>query len=324
MRAMDSRSLGRATLLAFTGVVLAGGVNGTAIHIGNQELAPIWGAALRFGLASMVLFAIVFARRLPLPRGRALVASVVYGVLSFGITFALVNWALVDTPPGTAQVILALVPLLTLVLAAGQGLETLRLRSILGSLVSVAGVVLIFGERVGTNVPLVSLLAVLGGAVSIAEANVVAKRLPRCHPVANNAIGMGVGALVLLALSLVLGEPLVLPQQPSTLIALGYLALIGSVVVFTLYLFIIERWTASATSYALLLMPLVAVVVASLVLNEPVTPLLVAGAVLVLAGVYLGAFAPSLKRPLPGLFGHRPAPATAEVGPPVIITPNCP
>jgi len=321
-------SLQRTTLVAFAAVVLLGGVNGTAIHVGNQELAPEWAATLRFGLAALVLFGIVAVRRLPLPRGRALAASALYGLLSFGITFALVNWALVKTPPGTAQVILAIVPLLTLVLAAAQGLEKLRVQSVVGSLVSIAGIVLIFGERASANVPLISMLAVLGGAISISEANVVAKRLPRCHPVANNAIGMAVGALFLGVVSFVLGEPHGLPQQPSTLLALGYLSLVGSVVVFSLYLFIIERWTASATSYALLLMPLVSVVVAAIVVKEPITPILVGGALLVLAGVYVGAFATSLRRllPLPVAPGRRMAATATAALPtaPEIITPSCP
>ena len=316
-------SLDRTTLLAFAGIVLLGGVNGSAIRVGNAELGPFWGATLRFGLASLVLFAIVAVRHVRLPRGRALLGSTVYGLLSFGVTFALINWALVETPAGLAQVILALVPLLTLLLAVAQGIERFRLQGVVGSLVSIAGVALIFGERLG-GVPLVSMLAILVGAASLAEANIVAKRLPHCHPVANNAIGMGVGAVLLLGLTLVSGESLAVPVRPSTLVALGYLALVGSVVVFTLYLVVIQRWTASATSYTLLLMPLVSVIVAAVVLNEPITPILVLGGLLVLAGVYLGAFAPSVSRPLPGLFGRRPLPATAEPGPPVIITPNCP
>jgi drug/metabolite transporter (DMT)-like permease len=317
-------SVQRTTLIAFAAVVLLGGVNGTAIHVGNQELAPEWAATLRFGLAALVLFGIVIVRRLALPRGRALAASALYGLLSFGVTFSLVNWALVDTPPGTAQVILALVPLLTLVLAAAQGLETLRMQSVIGSLVSVAGIVLIFGERASANVPLISMLAVLGGAISISESNVIAKRLPRCHPVANNAIAMGVGTLFLGAISFLLGEPHGLPQQPSTLLALGYLSLFGSVVVFSLYLFIIERWKASATSYALLLMPLVSVVVAAIVVDEPITPILIGGALLVLAGVYVGAFAQSLRRLLPVTVTSRRAPSTAGVTPPEVVTPSCP
>src|SRR3972149_2014244 len=175
-------SLDRTPLLAFAGIVLLGGVNGSAIRVGNPELGPFGGATLRFGLASLVLFAIVAVRHVRLPRGRALLGSTVYGLLSFGVTFALINWALVETPAGLAQVILALVPLLTLLLAVAQGIERFRLQGVVGSLVSIAGVALIFGERLG-GVPLVSMLAILVGAASLAEANIVAKRLPHCPPV---------------------------------------------------------------------------------------------------------------------------------------------
>ena len=315
----------RTTLLAFIGIVLLGGVNGTAIRVGNAELGPFWGATLRFGIAALVLFAILVARRYPLPRGRALLGSVMYGGLAFGVTFALVNWALVETPAGLAQVILSIVPLLTLLLASAQGAERFRLQSLAGSLVSIVGIVLVFGERIGGGVPVLSLVAVLLAALSISEANVLAKRLPHCHPVANNAIGMSVGALLLLMLTLVSGEGLVIPARLETLLALGYLALVGSVVVFSLYLMVIQRWTASATSYALLLMPLVSIVVAALVLNEPITPVLLLGGALVLAGVYLGAFATTFARPLPNVFGKPKAvEATTGPNPPQLVTPHCP
>jgi drug/metabolite transporter (DMT)-like permease len=99
---------------------------------------------------------------------------------------------------------------------------------------------------------------------------------------------------------------------------------VGSVIVFTLYLYVIVRWTASATSYSMLLMPLVAVVVASFRFGEPITLAVLAGGALVLVGVYFGAFAPSVARPLPGLLRRVPRTAGASVGPPTLQNPNCP
>src|SRR5918999_3384802 len=129
-------AVNRATLLAFLGIVLLGGINGTAIKFANQELGPFWSATLRFALAAAIFFGIVFVRRVPLPRGRRLVGNILYGLLGFGVTFALVNWSLVFVPVGVGQIIIALVPLLTLLLAVSQGQERFRPQSLAGGIVA--------------------------------------------------------------------------------------------------------------------------------------------------------------------------------------------
>ncbi len=312
-------------MLAFVGIVALGGVNGTAIRIGSEELPPFWAASLRFALAGVIFLGIVAVRRVPLPRGWALAGSLLYGLLGLGVPFALVYWALTTAPAGMAQVVLALVPLLTLLLAVAVGIERFRIQGVVGALIAVAGVAAVFSERIGSAVPVASLLALLGAALAMSLGNVVIKRFPHSHPLSNNSIAMSVGAAMLFGLALIAGESLALPTRPATVLGLAYLVLIGSVVVFTLYLIVIERWTASATSYSLLLMPLVAILVAAALLGEPITAALLVGGALVLAGVYVGAFSPSLKRPLPGLF-RRPVPAAvlAAEGPPTLQTPNCP
>lgn len=283
------------TAIALLAIVLIGGLNGVAIRISNRELAPFWGGTLRFGIAALALFGVVALRRVPLPRGPALTGSILYGALGFGAAFALIYWALVQAPAGLAQVILALVPLLTFLFAVGQGQEPFRVQGLAGALLALLGIGIVFAERLGTALPLASMLAVLAAAACIAESNVVVKRFPRCHPVANNAIAMATGGAILLLASLVAAEPRRLPADPSTVAAVGYISLAGSVVVFSLFLFVIARWTASASSYVMLLMPLVAVVAAAILLGESVTPAFLVGGALVLAGVYLGSFAPAIR-----------------------------
>jgi drug/metabolite transporter (DMT)-like permease len=180
-------------------------------------------------------------------------------------------------------------------------------------------VAFIFWERVSAEaVPLLSLLAIVGAAFAIAETGVVVKSLPRAHPLANNAVAMGVGGIVLLALALVAGESLIVPAQAETLVAVAYLVVIGSVALFMLFLYVIERWTASATSYSLLLMPLPAAVGGALLLGEPITLALIVGGALILLGVYLGAFAQSLSAPLPRLLRRWPAAASAGPAEPAV------
>jgi drug/metabolite transporter (DMT)-like permease len=70
----------------------------------------------------------------------------------------------------------------------------------------------------------------------------------------------------------------------------------GSIGVFWLYVVVIRRWTASAASYQLVLIPLVTVVLSAWLQDERITWAFAAGSILVLAGVYVGA----LKRPSSG------------------------
>jgi drug/metabolite transporter (DMT)-like permease len=85
---VGDRASDRATAAAFGLLVLIGGSNFVLVRLSNRELDPFWGAALRWGLASLISFAIVAVRRTALPRGRALVGVVLYGLLYFGAFYA--------------------------------------------------------------------------------------------------------------------------------------------------------------------------------------------------------------------------------------------
>lgn len=62
----------RAVLAAFGAFVLIGGFNFVAVRFSNRELAPMFGAGVRFTSAAVLLLAVLALRRLPMPRGRAL------------------------------------------------------------------------------------------------------------------------------------------------------------------------------------------------------------------------------------------------------------
>src|SRR6187402_3092162 len=131
----------RLTLAAFfASAVLAGG-NGVGIRFSNRELDPLWGAGLRFWLSAALFLGLMAALRLEVPRGRALSGAVVYGVLQFGATYALAYYALVELHAGFGQILLALVPLLTLLLAVAERQERLRGASLLGAVIALVGVV---------------------------------------------------------------------------------------------------------------------------------------------------------------------------------------
>jgi drug/metabolite transporter (DMT)-like permease len=132
-------------------------------------------------------------------------------------------------------------------------------------------------------------LAVVAAAASLAEGAVVFKLFPRSHPLVSNAVAFTAGAPVLFLLSRLAGEKWSLPSTAGTWAAFGYLVLIGSVVQFYLYVYVLSRWTASATAYSFLLVPVATVVIAAVLLGEAITAPFLVGAALVLAGVWVGA-----------------------------------
>jgi drug/metabolite transporter (DMT)-like permease len=302
----------RLTLTAFGALVLMGGLNFPSVKTTVQELAPMWGAGVRFAAAGLLLLAIMAVRRLPLPRGRALVGTLLFGGLSFGAFYALAYWAIEHIPAGAASVLLASTPLLTFIAAVLHGLEGFRWLTLAGALIAIAGIgIMVGGVGTGT-LPLLPVLAALGGALCGAEAAVVAKKFPPVPPLVMNAVGMTVGAAITLALSFLLREAHIVPSRAATWAGLIYLILIGSMVLFGTYLFVLRRWTASGTSYAFVLFPLVAVVFAALFQGERITGGLVAGGGLVLAGVYVGALLHTGKKEIEAPTGEA-APAAVAV-----------
>jgi drug/metabolite transporter (DMT)-like permease len=72
--------------------------------------------------AALCFWLLVLVRRISIPRGRALVGALLYGIRNFGACYAFVYWGLLSMPAGLAQVVIALVPLLTFFLALAHAM----------------------------------------------------------------------------------------------------------------------------------------------------------------------------------------------------------
>jgi len=284
-------------LLVFALVVIVGGSNFVGVRFSNRELPPFYGAGIRFVGASLLLLVLSRAMRLTLPRGRALLWVLAFGTFNFGVTYALAYWGLQTAPAALAATLVALAPLLTFLGAVALGDERFRWGGIIGGLVAIAGVAIIFADQV-RDVPLAAIIVLALQPFGIAAGTIWVKRLPRLHPVAANGVAMAPGAALLLALAAIAHEPAGAPARMETWIALGYLV-VSTAVLFVGFFFIIRRWTASASSYATVLFPVVALVVGALLGGEGVRLSFLLGAALVVAGVYVGALAPTVTPPPP-------------------------
>lgn len=288
----------RQTLIAFVIFVFVSGGASVAIRITYAELPPFWGAAARFLLGALIFWILALVRKIAFPTGKALLGAVLFGALAVGAAFILIYWGLVKTPASIYQILMALVPLLTLFFAFLHRLEPLRARGLLGSLLAVVGIAIVVGGSSGVELSIPHILAIIAAAACMAEAGVIAKQFPRNHPIMTNAIAMTVGTLMLSVASLISGEQWVIPTQINTWIAFAYIVIFVTVIAFLLYLFVLARWTASGTSYGFVLIPLVTVILATWLAGEQITLNFILGAALVLAGVIFGALLPTKKHPV--------------------------
>lgn len=82
--------------------------------------------------------------------------------------------------------------------------------------------------------------------------------------------------------------------------SVAYLVLLGSGGLFVLMLLVMRQWTVSAAAYAFVLFPVVTMVLEAWLIDVPITPRGISGALIVMAAVWFGALAPTAPRPSSG------------------------
>lgn len=274
-------------------LVLTWGSTWSVIRFGLRDLPAFTGAALRFGLAGLLLLGLALARREPL--GRTPVERrlwLVQAVLTFTIPYGTIYWAERVVPSGLTSVLFATFTFFVAGFAHWllPG-ERLRGATVAGILLGFTGVTLLFWDD----------LTRLGGARLFPVAFIVllAPFSSGLSQVLIKRWGQGVSVLSLTAVPMLLGASLlglvaVLAEQPArihwTAAAVGsvlYLAVLGSAVSFLVYFWLLQRMTATGLSFLSYLTPVVALIVGAIVLDETLSSAMLAGIATIFAGLAL-------------------------------------
>lgn len=278
--------------ITFVACALIWGSTFLAIRFGNEATPPVWAATIRLAIASVLLFGIAAAFRMPLPRGQALRGAALWGVFNLGVNLSLLYIGELTVPSGIAAVLFATAPLTTALLAAAFGVEPLVARKVIAAVIAIAGVAVIFAGELGVSVPFAGLLTVFGAASAAALANVLLKRAPKQQVIPLNAIGTAVGAVVCLVVSLVLGESHAIPQTTAAWIPILYLTVAGSLGAFVLFSWLVTHWSVSNASLLGVTVPIIAVILGGLVKGEQPAALTYVGAAIVISAILIALRAP--------------------------------
>jgi len=278
-----------------------------AIEVGLEALSPLLFAALRYDIASLVLFGYALSRGYrSWPAGRAEWGLIVTGgTLVIGLHFALAFVGQTYVTSAIGAVVLSLVPVLTPAFALVVLDARLSPPEIGGFVVGLLGVCVVANPGSGLDGQLIGVSLFLLAAICFAVGSVLTVRFDATLPIATSQAWMTlVGASVLHLLSAGFeGSPAaVLGGVPSVeaLVALVYLAVVASAAGFLLYFSLVGEIGPSQASLVSYITPIVAAVGGWVAFGEPITRTTVVGFCVIAAG-----FALIELRPLHGLLTRR-------------------
>lgn len=272
------------------------------IKIGLNDLPPISFAGIRFLIAFVILLPLVFWKKENFPKtAREWKIIAVSGFLQFCINYGLLFWGEQHISSGLAAVLQATIPAFGLVLARiyipDEKITALKIISILIGLI---GVAVIFKEQLqlGGTLSFLGSLAIVVGAFTAAYASVLIKAYGREMSPLSLLCGQIIFGLVPLLLFgfVIEGNPFNFNWTWSAIICVLYLAIIGSIVAFLLYYWLLMRIDVTKAMMISLVTPLVAVIIGGIYLGEKLAAQTIFGGLLVLASVGLIIFRPLLNR----------------------------
>jgi drug/metabolite transporter (DMT)-like permease len=281
------------TLLAFSIIYFAWGSTFLAIRIGVHEAPPLLFAAMRFLSAGVALFGWTVVRGERLPAGREWASISLLAFLIFLVDYGLLFWAEQRVPSGLAAVMLAMIPaFIALAEIAVLRTQKLTLRLAVALLVGIAGVAALTSRSLdlgGAPIDRRGALALVVCALSWSVASVLTRKLPLPQSkMVSSGAQMLVGGMMLTAAAGLLGEfpqfhPMAL--SPAAWIALAYLSVIGSIVGFTAYVWLIHHESPTKVGTYAYVNPVVAVLLGYFFAGEALGARTVVGTLFVLISV---------------------------------------
>lgn len=261
------------------------------IKEGLADLPPLSFAALRFTVACIILLPIISLQKIEIPKGKKIWKLILLtGFLQFFFNYGLLFWGEQFITSGLAAVLQAIIPVFGLFLArifVGEEINTTKVVSIL---LGFFGLVVIFYEQLSVNgtLALLGSLAVVVGALGASLASVLTKaKLQELKPEVVLFWQMLIGQIPLWLAGLSIeGSPSKFNWTWKGIICILYLAIIGSIIAFWLYYWLLSKIDVTKAMMIAFVTPLVAVFVGSF-FGEKLGLQTILGGIFILSGVGL-------------------------------------
>jgi len=289
-------------LAAMLSSALGGASIGATRYVAHL-VDPLALGSLRFGIGFVFLVPLALMQKAAWPARADWLRTVGLGLLFFALFPALFNASLQLTTASRGALALSTLPLLTMVVAALLGAESLTRRKACGVSIALAGVAIALLSGLG-SAPTGAWkgdLVMVAAAAAMAFYSVWSRPvIRRSSPLAFTASAMGVGALCLIGLSIWRGglKPVVDFNLPQWL-AIAYLGVFGAAITFFLWSYALSRTTPTLVAVSVTVNPIAAALVGAILLGEPLGWNLVIGLAAVGLGIRVATVRPNPSREPP-------------------------
>jgi len=276
-----------ALVAAYLTVILIWSTTPMAIQWSGDGVGPMFGLCARMLISLILCLLIMRLFRIEFPREKRAMATYVGGGLGLYAAMTLVYFSSQWIPSGWISVIFGLTPIMTAIIAMLIIREKFTVMMAAGALLGVFGLGIIFthGDDNGTARSLGVLLVLLAAMVHALSAVTVKKFGAALHPLASTSGGLLVAVpLYLLTWWFSDGS---LPDTIPLKSAVGfiYLGVVGSVLGFSLYFYLLKRCSASQVALVTLVTPICALMLGQWFNHEPLTQHVIWGGLFVISGL---------------------------------------
>jgi drug/metabolite transporter (DMT)-like permease len=278
-------------IIAWLNVCIIWGTTYLVIRIGVGHMPPMLFAGIRWVIAGGIFIAFLKWQGKSLPKAKELVHLAVVGLALIGFGNGLVVFAEQWIPSGLAALLITTVPFFMV------GIESFLPRGprlnatiVTGLIMGMVGGFLIFGDDIRYLADPNNLLGVLGllGAVIFWSIGSLYSKYVKVdvYPLMGASVQMLIAGIVLSLIGISIGELPRLNFEINGLLSLAYLVIVGSLIGYSSYIYVLTKLPLSLISTYAYINPVIALFLGWIVLDEKLNFQIAIAAVVILAGVF--------------------------------------
>jgi len=250
---------------------------------------PFSALAFRFFFVALGFYLFsIYSKQSIFVNQKNLIESLLSGVLFHGFYLGGVFYSIsIGMPTGIAALIVTLQPILTNTLSGPILGEKVTVKQWIGVFLGFLGAVMVLGIDVGSNIPMLGLVATIIALVSITASTIWQKKLSNNLPLSVSNFYQAIGGCLFHIVVIIFFSQPYIDFTETFIIAMGHQIFLVSFGAFTILMFLIKNNSASKTVSIFFLIPTTSAFMAWLFLNENLTQIDLIGFLITTIGVYI-------------------------------------